>query len=545
MKALHALPPLRRVPDGGPGEPRWPVGAPEPAPRSLGLSMALTEIGEAAVRGERLPALYRLAVNWAGEALGAEATRVYQSARGEIRLVASHGDGPHPRLPAAPGSFEAFALAQGTSASYGGLDGEARFDPGPLAALGLASGIAVPIRGREEPLGLLTIHWRSRSQPAGTDLRFAEAVARLLSAAAERHGAEAELRARERRARALLESVGAALFTVDDLGAIASANGAAATLLGVGRLGLAGISLPSLFSGLCSDPGGATFLEELRQCGRLQGTLTVRRAGRLRTLQFEALAEVDPGLHAVSLRDVSPSPAGPAPSPGRGHALLGALAAGLAHELNNPLACVKANLHYVAERLRQAGDAEGLGAAEDAVAGAERLVGLVAALRPFAGRPGSAPRPVALQEVLESCVALASGALRSRARLACDFAEVPPVKGPAPELAQALLALLFRAARSIEEGGAREHEIRLGIRPAENGWIEVSVRDTGRGLSPDEEAVISGAPGPGGASCPAGLALAQQLVAAGGGQLSAERAPGGGSTVRVLLRAAPGWRPAR
>jgi len=537
MKALNALPPLR---EATPRDARRPRPAPERASRSLGLSMALTEIGEAAVRGERLPALFRLAVNWVGEALGAEATRVYQSARGEIRLVAGHGDGPHPRQAAGPSSFEAFALAQGASVAFGGRDAEGRFDHRPLAAQGLASGIAVPVRGREEPLALLTIHWRSDAPPAGTDLRFAEAVARILSAAAERHRAEDELRARERRARALLESVDSALFTVDDRGAVAWANGAAATLLGVGRLGLAGIQLASLFSGLSSEPGGATFLEELRQTGRLQGTVTVQRAGRSRTLQFEALAEVDAGLHAVCLRDAAPPPAG-RPNPARGHALLGALAAGLAHEFNNPLACVKANLHYVAGRLRRAGDAEGLDAVDDAVAGAERLVGLVAALRPFAGPAESPSRPVALQEVLESCVALASGALRSRARLACEFAEVPPVMGPAPELAQALLALLFRAAQAIEEGGVREHEIRLGLHLDEGGRVEVSLRDTGRPLSPDEEAMISGALSPE-ASCPAGLALARQLVTGSGGKLSVEAAPGGGTVVRVLLRTAPGWR---
>jgi PAS domain S-box-containing protein len=248
-------------------------------------------------------------------------------------------------------------------------------------------------------------------------------------------------------------------------------------------------------------------------------------------------------------------------------AAVGALASGVAHEINNPTAFVTSNLtelkRYVAayeaaiaellELALEAGLAERAGAvlaqvdvafarreAENAIAeslhGMERVRQLVANLRSVArrdqaGEPASA---VDLGEVVQTVVRTAASDLRS-ARV--DVRGPVCVLGHRGELVDVVLNLVVNAVQAREEGRPNHVSIEL-FREASNAVVRVS--DTGRGIAPAymnrlfEPFFTTKAPGEG--TSP-GLSLARNIVLSHGGSIDVTSEVGEGSTFTVRLPA--------
>jgi nitrogen-specific signal transduction histidine kinase len=235
------------------------------------------------------------------------------------------------------------------------------------------------------------------------------------------------------------------------------------------------------------------------------------------------------------------------------------LAAGVAHELNNPLAYVTANLAFLAEGasrmvaiLRGASpapeDADLASQLQDAMrearTGAERMRAVVRDLKTFAGGEEDRLGPVDLRPVLDSCVNLAWNELHNRARLARDLASTPPVLGNEGRLAQLFLNLIVNAAQSIPAGRPEDHEVGISARTLADGRVSVEVRDTGCGIPPADLPRIFDpffTTKPPGSGTGLGLSICHAIAAASGGEIQVESAPGRGSTFRVLL--APAARP--
>lgn len=246
-------------------------------------------------------------------------------------------------------------------------------------------------------------------------------------------------------------------------------------------------------------------------------------------------------------------------------ASVGTLAAGVAHEINNPLAFVITNIDAAVRRTglleRRVGAARGgawgrsygegkvspgelsevLSLLEDAREGAERVRLIVRDLHTFS-RPGDERRgPVDIARVLGSCVHMAMNEIRHRARVVRSFAEVPPVIANEPRLAQVFLNLIVNAAQAIPEGAADQNEIELRTRHDPEGWVVVEVRDTGTGIQPDvlgrifDPFYTSKEAGQG---LGLGLSICRDIVTALGGRIEVDSRPGEGSTFRVLLPAA-------
>jgi len=240
-------------------------------------------------------------------------------------------------------------------------------------------------------------------------------------------------------------------------------------------------------------------------------------------------------------------------------AALGTLAAGVAHEINNPLSFVSANLSWLQGQIAKAGAALGAARADvetafsDVQQGAERIRHIVRDLQAFsAGSEGDEMAPTDVNEALEFPLRVADGAIRHRARLVKDLGRVPRVAAGASRLGQVFLNLLVNAAHAIPPGRAADNQIRLSTRHDQaSGRVVVEVADTGVGIRAEDLNRIFDpfyTTKPPGVGSGLGLFVCQGIVTALGGEIAVESQPGAGSTFRVLLPAldeAAGRRSAR
>lgn len=225
-------------------------------------------------------------------------------------------------------------------------------------------------------------------------------------------------------------------------------------------------------------------------------------------------------------------------------ASMGTIAAGVAHEINNPLSYVIGNLSHIQERFArlEADDVDLRDALADVREGAERVRRIVGDLRSFSRSPAKEERRemVELIPLVESCLAMAGNEIRHRARIVRDYDDVAAVKGDRGRLAQVFLNLLVNAAHAIPEGAAEHNEIRVSVRPAEPGWLSVQVRDSGSGIPEAiRERILEPffTTKPAGVGTGLGLAIGNSIVQSMGGELTFESAEGVGTAFTVRLPA--------
>jgi signal transduction histidine kinase len=227
-------------------------------------------------------------------------------------------------------------------------------------------------------------------------------------------------------------------------------------------------------------------------------------------------------------------------------ASIGRLAAGVAHEINSPLAAVIANLALVAEdlpelvssqdpqRVREAGEA-----LADAREAAERVRVIVRDLKTFSRSDDEKMGPVDVQRVVEATLSMVRNETRHRARVVKDFEPTPTVLANEARLGQIVLNLLLNAAQAIPEGNVEANEIRVVTRTAGD-RVVLEVRDTGTGIARDVidrvfEPFFTTKPI--GVGTGLGLSISHGIVMSLGGRIEVHSEPGKGTTFRVLLPA--------
>ena len=223
-------------------------------------------------------------------------------------------------------------------------------------------------------------------------------------------------------------------------------------------------------------------------------------------------------------------------------ASMGTLAAGVAHEINNPLASVVGNLDLALQEAKALTDQFGLSndlLAElgDARDGAERVRLIVRDLKLFSRIDDVATGAVELQRVLDSTLRLAWNEIRHRARLVKLYGEVPEVEGNASQLGQVFLNLLLNAAQSMPEGHVDANEIRVST-TAQGGSVLVEISDTGCGMTPEVQQRLFQpffTTKPVGVGTGLGLAICSRIVKGLGGSIEVRSAVGVGTTFQVHL----------
>jgi PAS domain S-box-containing protein len=229
-------------------------------------------------------------------------------------------------------------------------------------------------------------------------------------------------------------------------------------------------------------------------------------------------------------------------------ASVGILAAGVAHEINNPLAAVLTNLHMAVESLpsievdpKSEPNRDEIGEElRDALEASERLRDIVRDLKIFSRSPETSLGPVDIQRILESSLRMAWNELKHRARVVRKFQPVPLVHGDESRLGQVFLNLIINAVQAVEEGHAGTNTITIATSLDSRGRVEVEVADTGCGMSQEVLGHLFTpfyTTKPVGVGTGLGLSICNRIVQALGGEIMVESEVGKGSSFRVFLPA--------
>jgi signal transduction histidine kinase len=242
-------------------------------------------------------------------------------------------------------------------------------------------------------------------------------------------------------------------------------------------------------------------------------------------------------------------------------ASVGTLAAGVAHEINNPLAVVVGNLQIIAQDLQTlAREVEGFpdavrkelgdrftrlastltstrSSTADAEEAGERVRTIVRDLRVFSRSQEDRREAIDVHTVLESSLRMARNEIRHRARIVRQFGEVPKVDANEARLGQVFLNLIVNASHAIPEGKTDANAITITTRRAGD-MVAVDVADTGGGIAPEVLPRIFDVfftTKPIGVGTGLGLSICHRIVAALNGRIDVDSQVGHGTRFTVTL----------
>ena len=238
-------------------------------------------------------------------------------------------------------------------------------------------------------------------------------------------------------------------------------------------------------------------------------------------------------------------------------AALGTMAAGTAHELNNPLAIITSRVENALDALSRHATALESGAKldgwsaqlggvftalADVQTAAGRMSRIITELRSISRPQHHAPQVIDPARCIDWATRATAHEFHNRARVVVRPGTVPQIFADEARLGQVLVNLLVNAAHAIAPGDFEHNEVVIATRTDESGRAVISVHDTGHGMTPD---VVKRIFDPFyttkdvGAGTGLGLAVSHGIVTSLGGILRADSTPGTGSTFEILLPPAP------
>lgn len=385
---------------------------------------------------------------------------------------------------------------------------------------------------------------------------------------------EKRLRERERLFSTTLRSIGDAVVAVDLAGNITFMNRAAEELIGLPAVNAIGKSSTDILrlvdeqSVEIGEPPLTTVLRDMQPLTLPEANLLNLSTGVFRSISDTTAPVIDEGyaLGAVMVfRDVTEQKSLQKSLKKSLQkqleladrlASLGTMAAGVAHEVNNPLTVAAANASFVLEEMRRildvlrAGDRtdEAVRALEDVLqaqmelqSAMDRIGRIVADLKTFSRPSERTVDATNVRRAIEWAVRVTAREIRSRARLVVDAPELPSARADESRLGQILINLLMNAAQAIDPGNVEGNMISISAHADENEQIVIDVSDTGCGMSTDVLQHIFEpffTTKPVGLGTGLGLSISHGIINSFGGRLQVESTVGSGSTFRVILATA-------
>jgi two-component system NtrC family sensor kinase len=376
----------------------------------------------------------------------------------------------------------------------------------------------------------------------------------------ERYAAslEAQVREAHERNHYLMENSGEAVFMLHEDGRVLHVNPVAERLLGIPEERLRGTS----FESFCAENEREPLRQALRDL-RASGTVRLENQG-LRSATGERLVlSIAASLQVtgenrrmlVVGRDITDKwRLEQQFIQNERLASMGALAAGIAHEINNPTAYVLSNLTYlqecrdeleetlssmpglpprVGETLEEVKDI-----LSESLAGGRRIRDIVRDMRFFSHTAGEEVAPVDLHACLDVVLRMAHAELKHTARVEKHYTDtLPHVPASEGRLSQVLLNLVINAAHAMRSG-TPEHNVLRVTTGVEDDRVRIDISDSGTGISPEVLPHIFEpffTTKPAGTGTGLGLSISQSIIQKMGGEIRVRSELGRGTTFVLLM----------
>jgi two-component system cell cycle sensor histidine kinase/response regulator CckA len=389
-----------------------------------------------------------------------------------------------------------------------------------------------------------------------------------------KHQLERRLRERERWFSTTLRAIGDAVIAVDVDSAVTFLNRAAEGLLGRSLDEVQGQPLEAVFR-LVNEKTRQPVLDPAKLALERQSTVTLPPhtalvcGDREISVEDSAAPIVDERGREIGavivLRDVSVArKAQEQIALADRLASLGAVAAGVAHEINNPLTYIVGNVGFLGEELARLRELTAGGVSLEQVPrlneclsqldqlaseideGATRVARIVADLGCFGQQPVEIKNG-SVRQALDWALRVSRAAITQHATIRADLQPVPEVRGDEGRLGQVFLNLLLNAAHALRNGDPATHELAVSTRveaacaEGERPSVVVTVRDTGTGMSKEVRERIFDpffTTKPIGMGTGLGLSVCHGIVQELGGSIGVTSELGEGSVFEVRLPAA-------
>jgi two-component system NtrC family sensor kinase len=225
---------------------------------------------------------------------------------------------------------------------------------------------------------------------------------------------------------------------------------------------------------------------------------------------------------------------------------IGTLAAGVVHEINNPLSYVCSNLSFLEESLAQpAVSDEALPELREVLTetqeGINRVRTIIRDVKTFARTDDNRSGAVEVPQAIDGALRLVRKELEYRAQLERALEPVPSILGNEGQLGQVLVNLLVNAFQAFPQNDPARNRIRVSTRSSGDGQVIIEVQDNGPGMSPEVRQHIFDpffTTKPAGEGSGLGLSICQSIIQSMNGKIEVESEQGRGSLFRLVLPAA-------
>ena len=407
----------------------------------------------------------------------------------------------------------------------------------PLVPPGWLSNLLFMVGGAAASLSILYPWCRRRTRRDLADATWSAERARVQAlAASARHAAHWQ---------AIVDTATEGIVTIDQRGCIETVNGAAERLFGWSAEELVGKNVSMLMPSPYKDEHDG-YLRRYLTTGERRIIGIGREVTALRRDGTELPIDLSVGegsvdgrkFFAAVLRDISDRKQMQTKlAQAERLAAVGELAAGVAHEINNPI-----NTIINCAQLIDDGDDARSNCAIIIEEG-QRVAEIVRDLLQFARDDRALAQATSLQEVVERTLRLVGeNWKRHGIRLDVDLpGDLPPVHARPQQLQQVLLNLLINAKDALTEAGTAQRRVEL-IGRRVDGAVRFSVRDNGPGIAEPLlarvfEPFVTTKRARGGTGL--GLSISKSIVEGFGGTIVVHSTPGEGATFEVLLPLAP------